>query len=111
MDCIFCQIAAKQVKSMLVYEDEHVAAFRDINPAAPTHVLIVPREHVARVSDLEDRQAELAGRLFLAARKVAEKEKLSDYRLVVNCGAGAGQAVFHLHMHLLGGRRLGWPPG
>jgi histidine triad (HIT) family protein len=111
MDCIFCKIAAKQVKAMLVYEDEHVAAFRDINPAAPTHVLIVPREHIPKVSDLAEEQAALAGRLFLAAKKIAAQEKLSDYRMVVNCGSGAGQSVFHLHMHLLGGRPMTWPPG
>ncbi len=111
MDCIFCKIAAKEIPGQIVHEDEVTVAFRDVNPAAPTHVLIIPREHVARVSDLEEKHAGLVGRLFLAARKIAAAEGLEDYRLVMNCGEGAGQSVFHIHLHLLGGRRMTWPPG
>lgn len=113
MDCIFCKIAAKQMAGKVVYEDEHVVAFRDINPVAPTHVLIIPREHVETVNDLGPAHAEMVGRLVLAARKIAAQEKLAErgYRLVLNCGPEAGQAVFHLHLHLVGGRKLTWPPG
>jgi histidine triad (HIT) family protein len=111
MDCIFCKIASGEIKSELLYEDEAVVAFRDINPVAPTHVLVIPREHIARISDVRENQAELVGRMHLAARKVAESQGLADYRLVINCGEEAGQAVFHLHLHVLGGRRMNWPPG
>ena len=112
-DCIFCQIAAGEMDADRVYEDDHVVAFRDIHPQAPTHILVIPREHVARVDDLEDDQAELVGRLFLAAAELAAEEGIDDsgYRLVMNTGAGAGQSVFHIHLHLLGGRPLSWPPG
>ncbi len=111
MDCIFCKIAAKEIPGQIVHEDEDSVAFRDVNPAAPTHVLVIPREHVERVSDIEEKHAELVGRLFLVAKKIAAAEGLEDYRLVMNCGEGAGQSVFHIHLHLLGGRRMTWPPG
>lgn len=111
MDCIFCKIAAREIPAQLVHEDGETLAFRDVNPAAPTHVLVIPKEHVARVSDLEDEHAELVGRLVLAAKKIAAAEGLEDYRLVLNCGPGAGQSVFHVHLHLLGGRAMSWPPG
>ena len=111
MDCIFCKIAAKEIPGQIVREDEDVVAFRDINPAAPTHVLVVPREHIASVKDLEEGHAGLVGKLFLAAKEIAAAEKLDDYRLVINCGELAGQSVFHVHLHLLGGRRMTWPPG
>lgn len=111
MDCIFCKVAAKEIPGQIVHEDADTVAFRDINPAAPTHVLIIPREHVERVSDLEEKHAETVGKLFLVARKIAAAEGLADYRLVMNCGEGAGQSVFHIHLHLLGGRRMTWPPG
>ncbi|NIP59036.1 MAG: HIT domain-containing protein [Gemmatimonadetes bacterium] len=112
-ECIFCQIAEGEISADVIHEDEHVVAFRDINPQAPTHVLIIPREHVASVDDLEEDHAELVGRLFLAAGAIARDEGLDDggYRLVVNTGAGAGQSVFHIHLHLLGGRAMKWPPG
>ena len=111
MDCIFCKIAAGEIPAQIVHEDGETLAFRDLNPAAPTHVLVIPREHVARVSDLEDEHAGLVGRLVLAAKKIAAAEGLEDYRLVLNCGPGAGQSVFHVHLHLLGGRAMSWPPG
>ena len=111
MDCLFCKIAAGEIDSKRVYEDDRVVAFRDINPAAPVHVLVIPREHISRISEAGEEHAELIGRLHLAAGKVAEAEGLKDCRLVVNCGEGAGQSVFHVHLHLLGGRPMSWPPG
>jgi histidine triad (HIT) family protein len=113
MDCIFCKIAAKQIPAKLVHEDAEVVAFRDINPVAPTHILIIPREHIETVNDLTPEHAAIVGKLHLVAKQLAVKEGISErgYRLVLNCGPEAGQAVFHLHLHLLGGRKLTWPPG
>ena len=111
-DCLFCRIVAGEIPSDRVYEDDEVIAFRDIHPQASTHVLLVPRRHVADVDTLEDDDAGLLRALFAAVRRVAEQERLAKgYRVVTNVGAEAGQSVFHLHLHLLGGRRLGWPPG
>jgi len=113
MDCIFCQVAAGDIPAEKVYEDEHVVAFRDINPVAPTHVLIIPRKHIPTVNDLQPEDAELVGRLFLTAKQVAGELGLAEdgYRLNINTNAGAGQTVFHLHLHLLAGREFSWPPG
>ena len=112
-DCLFCRMAAGEIKPDIVHEDDDLIAFRDINPQAPVHILIVPRRHIATTNDLASTDAELAGRLMLVAREIAKAEGVdeSGYRLVFNCNEGAGQSVFHLHMHLLAGRRLGWPPG
>ncbi len=112
-DCLFCRMAKGEIKPDIVYEDDDVIAFRDINPQAPVHVLVVPRRHIATTNDLEPADAELTGRLIMAARDIAASEGVDDtgYRLVMNCNEGAGQSVFHLHLHLLAGRRLGWPPG
>lgn len=109
-ECIFCKIAAGEVQADVVDSDEHTVVFRDVNPKAPTHLLAVPRAHVARLSDAD---AETIGRVGAAAVRAARKEGLLDggYRVVVNDGAGAGQSVWHLHFHVLGGRALGWPPG
>jgi len=106
-------MAAGAIKPDLVYEDEDLIAFRDINPQAPVHILIVPRRHIATANDLAATDTELAGRLVLVAAEIAKAEGVdeSGYRLVINCNEGAGQSVFHLHLHLLAGRRLGWPPG
>lgn len=111
-DCIFCRIAAGEV-GKLVYEDEFIAAFDDLNPQAPVHVLIVPKKHVARISEIGDEDAETAGRLIAAANKIARDRGIdsSGYRLVINCNEGAGQSVWHVHVHLLGGRAFAWPPG
>jgi len=111
--CLFCRIARREVDAGVVFEDDAVLAFRDINPQAPVHVLIIPKQHVATVNDLRDEHAELLSRLFLTAAKIARDHDVADegYRLVVNCQEGAGQSVFHLHMHLLGGRTFRWPPG
>ena len=111
-DCIFCKILAGEIPSTKVYETDTVYAFRDINPAAPTHVLIIPKRHIERVADLADGDAGLMGELLLAARDVAAQDGVSEaFRLIVNNGEGVGQSVFHIHMHLLAGRKLGWPPG
>ncbi|MCF6192059.1 MAG: histidine triad nucleotide-binding protein [Candidatus Hydrothermae bacterium] len=111
MDCIFCRIAAGEIPADKVYEDDRVVAFRDINPQAPTHVLLIPKKHVESVARLED--PELAGYLMEKAAAVARSLGLEDkgYRLVINHGPLAGQSVFHLHIHILGGRPLSWPPG
>jgi len=109
-DCIFCRIAAKEVPAPIVHEDADVVAFKDLNPRAPLHVLVIPRRHVERLSTLDDEA--LAGKLTLAAAKVAKDAGHGDnFRLVVNNGAGAGQSVFHVHFHVLGGRPFSWPPG
>jgi histidine triad (HIT) family protein len=109
-DCIFCRIAAGDIPADLVLEDEEVVAFRDTNPQAPTHVLVIPRRHVASAHELDD--PVLTGALFAAMRRIADAEGLGDgYRIVTNIGPAAGQSVAHLHFHLLGGRSLAWPPG
>ena len=112
-DCIFCKIAAGDIPADVIYEDEDVLAFRDLNPQAPVHVLIIPKRHIATLNDLQADDAELIGRMTLAAKAIAQKEDIAQegYRTLFNCNAGAGQTVFHIHMHLLGGRPLGWPPG
>jgi histidine triad (HIT) family protein len=108
-DCVFCKIAAKEIPSAIVYEDEDVVAFDDINQRAPLHVLVIPRRHVAKLADLDDER--LGGRLLLAARAIARKAGHGDFRLVANNGPQAGQSVWHLHFHLLAGRQFTWPPG
>ncbi len=112
-DCLFCRIAARTIPAQVVHETEHVLAFRDIDPKAPVHVLVIPKRHIASVNAVSAGDAALLGELFVAARAIAEAEGLTDdgYRLVVNTGAGAGQTVWHIHLHLLGGRDLRWPPG
>jgi histidine triad (HIT) family protein len=110
-DCLFCRIVAGEIPSDRIHEDEEVIVFRDINPAAPTHVLAIPRRHIPSADDLTDGDAGLLAALFLSLRRVASDAGLRDYRMVTNVGAGAGQSVFHLHLHLLGGRPFSWPPG
>lgn len=111
--CLFCKIAAGEIPSKAVYSDDAFYAFWDIEPAAPKHILVIPRRHVARISDLGPEDAGLAGQLLLTANKVAAQEgmKESGFRMVINCGENAGQLVFHVHLHLLGGRVMTWPPG
>ena len=110
--CVFCRIAAEEIPSAIVYEDADVVAFRDLNPQAPTHVLVVPRRHVGSLDDVVEADASLLGTLMLAAQKVAAAAGLATgYRVVTNCGADAGQSVSHLHLHVLGGRPMAWPPG
>jgi histidine triad (HIT) family protein len=112
-DCLFCLIASKEIKSAIVYESEDMMAFRDINPQAPTHILIIPREHIPTTNDLEEHHEALVGKMALLAKELAAKEGIAQegYRLVFNCNRNAGQAVYHIHLHLLGGRAFSWPPG
>jgi histidine triad (HIT) family protein len=111
--CLFCKIVSREIKADIVRENEHALAFRDIHPAAPTHLLVIPKRHVAAIHDATPEDAALLGQLMLLARDVAEEVGLAEsgYRLVVNNGRDAGQSVFHLHVHVLGGRALAWPPG
>lgn len=113
MGCLFCNILEKKIPADVVHEDEHTLAFRDIRPVAPTHVLVIPKKHIAAVHDLTEADAETVGRVMVAARKVADQLGLTaaGYRLVVNDGDAAGQTVHHIHVHVLGGRALAWPPG
>jgi histidine triad (HIT) family protein len=111
-DCLFCKISQKQIPAKLVYEDAEIFAFEDIQPQAPTHVLVIPKRHFAGLKEAEAADAEIIGRCHLAAAQIARDRKIeSGYRTVLNVGPGAGQSVFHLHVHLLGGRPLAWPPG
>ncbi len=112
-DCLFCKFVSGEIKPDVVYEDDEVMAFRDVNPQAPTHVLVIPKRHISNLNELEPGDAELIGKLYLAAQKVAGEEGIAEpgYRTLINCNAEGGQAVFHIHLHLLGGRPMGWPPG
>ncbi|RMG42389.1 MAG: histidine triad nucleotide-binding protein [Acidobacteria bacterium] len=112
-DCLFCKIVSGAVDAKKVHEDPLCVAFEDINPQAPVHVLIVPKKHVATLNDLLPEDEPMAGHLLTVAARIAKERGVDGpgYRTVVNCNAGAGQSVFHLHVHLLGGRSFGWPPG
>ncbi|WP_437589843.1 histidine triad nucleotide-binding protein [Sorangium sp. So ce1000] len=111
--CIFCKIANKEIPSKVVLEDEHVLAFHDVNPQAPTHVLVIPKRHIAGIAQATPEDEAVLGRLMLAARRVAELTGIAEggFRTVVNSGANAGQTVFHIHVHVMGGRPMAWPPG
>ncbi len=110
-DCLFCKMAKGEIKPDVVYQNDSVLAFRDINPQAPVHILIIPKKHVETLNDLDD--SNLAGEILKVAVRLARQEGLAEdgYRAVFNCNKDGGQEVFHLHMHLLGGRQMGWPPG
>ena len=112
-DDLFLKIIEREVPAEIVFEDDDVLAFNDINPQAPTHVLVIPKKHIRTLNDAEERDQELLGKLLLAAQKIARDRGIAEdgYRLVMNCNRGAGQTVFHIHVHLLGGRALTWPPG
>lgn len=112
-DCLFCRILSREIPADVIYESDTAIAFRDINPKAPTHVLIIPRRHIATINDITEADEPLVGSLYSAARQIAAQEGFSEegYRAVMNCNEAAGQTVFHIHLHLLGGRALGWPPG
>jgi histidine triad (HIT) family protein len=112
-DCLFCKIRDGEIPGDIVYEDDDILAFRDVNPQAPTHILIIPKKHIATINDLEDADIAVSGRMMLVAKQIAADEGIDQegYRLVFNCNEGAGQAVFHIHMHVLGGRGMSWPPG
>ncbi len=112
-ECLFCKIIKKEIPAQIEYEDDEVLAIRDINPQAPVHFLVLPKRHIGKIEDLSESDAELVGKLIILAKKLAkEKEVEKDsFRLVMNNGALAGQSVFHIHLHLLAGRKLTWPPG
>ena len=111
-DCLFCKILAGEIPADVVYESETAVAFRDVNPQAPTHVLIIPRKHIATINDIEDEDHDVIGSLYTAAKSIAAGEGIAEdgYRAVMNCNESAGQSVFHIHLHILGGRPMGWPP-
>ena len=113
MTCLFCKIANKEIPAAIVYENDDVIGFHDIHPQAPLHMLFIPRQHIATSNDVETRHAELIGKLVLAAQQVARDEGFAKdgYRLVMNCNRHGGQTVFHIHLHLLAGRQMHWPPG
>ena len=110
-ECLFCRILKKEIPSKAVFKDSQIYAFYDINPQAPIHVLLIPKKHVAGVADLGEGDEIMTGSLIICAKKLAESLGLKSYRLVFNSGEEAGQSVFHIHLHLLGGRRMKWPPG
>ena len=112
-DCLFCRIVSKEIPAQTAYEDADLMAFHDINPQAPVHLQIIPKRHIARVSDAGEADAPLLAKLIFAANRLAREWKIADpgYRLVINCNPGAGQSVYHLHLHLLGGRAMRRPPG
>jgi histidine triad (HIT) family protein len=111
-DCLFCKIISGEIPSKKVYEDENTFAFEDLDPQGPTHVLVIPKKHIAGLKEATQADAEIVGRCHLAAAKIAELRGIENgYRTVLNVGPGAGQSVFHLHVHLIGGRKMVWPPG
>ena len=112
-DCLFCKMATGEIKPDTLYEDDDVLAFSDINPQAPLHFLVIPKQHITTLNDLEAEHAELVGKLYLAAKRVADEKGVArgGYRTVMNCNTDAGQTVWHIHLHVLGGRTLTWPPG
>jgi len=112
-DCLFCKMINGEIKADVVYENDQVLAFRDINPQAPVHVLVIPKQHISTINDLDESDANTVGQLFLAAKSIANDLGVAEegYRTVINCNAMAGQTVFHIHLHLLAGRAMHWPPG
>ncbi len=113
MDCLFCKITSKEIPAKIIYENDDIVAFEDINPQAPVHFLVIPKKHISTSLDIQDEDNELIGRLYQAANKIATDRGIAEegFRLVMNCNAGAGQTVFHIHLHVLGGRAMHWPPG
>jgi len=110
-NCLFCKIEEKKIPSEIVFENEELVAFKDISPQAPVHILIIPRVHISTPADINSENSIVAGKILAAAAEIAGENKLDGYRLVFNCNESAGQSVFHLHAHLLGGRSMNWPPG
>lgn len=110
-ECIFCKIASNEMPCDRIYEDDNYLAFNDIVPQAPFHILIIPKKHISKIADLTGDDNEIMGGLFSVAAKICAKKSISDYRLVVNNGEGVGQSVFHIHLHVLAGRAMKWPPG
>jgi len=112
-DCLFCKIIDGEIPSDIVYENEHVLAFNDINPIAPIHILIIPKDHISTLNDLEEKHTQTMGEIFLAAKKIASEKGISEsgYRTIFNCNKDGQQTVFHIHLHLIAGRQMTWPPG
>ncbi len=112
-ECLFCKIINKEVSCDLIYEDNDVIAFRDINPQAPVHILVIPKRHISTLLEIKDEDKELIGKIFLVINEIAYKEGIAQdgFRVIANCNRLSGQAIFHMHFHILGGRRLSWPPG
>jgi len=112
-DCLFCKIVEKQIPAEIVYENEKVLAFKDIDPKAPVHILIIPKVHITTLNDVKEEHTEIMGQTFLAAKNLAKEFEIDEkgYRTVFNCNKEGGQAVYHIHLHLLGGRQMNWPPG
>ncbi len=112
-DCLFCKMVSGEIQPDVVLETDDILAFRDLSPQAPTHILIIPKKHISTINDIHESDAEVIGRLYLAAKEIAANEGLAEpgYRTVMNCNSDGGQAVYHIHLHLLGGRAMGWPPG
>ena len=113
MNCLFCKIAAGELSATILHEDNEIMAFRDINPQASTHLLIIPKKHIATINDADSPDERLLGRMVLTAKELAKTEGLSEagYRLIFNVNSGGGQVVYHIHLHLMGGRQMMWPPG
>ncbi len=111
--CVFCKIVAGEIPSKKVYEDDALLAFEDVNPAAPVHILIIPKKHMETLHEIQDADKKLIGSIFIAANEITRKKGIAQegFRIVANCGENGGQTVFHIHFHLLGGRRMEWPPG
>ncbi len=112
-ECLFCKIVKKEIPAEMVYEDKKLIAIKDIHPQAPVHLLVIPKKHISTLLDLSEEDKELIGHIYLAANRLAKKKSTAQcgFRIVANCGPDSGQEVFHIHFHLLGGRKLGWPPG
>ena len=112
-DCLFCKVVSGDVPADIVYQDDTLVAFRDINPQAPVHLLIIPKRHIATLLDVGTADHDVLGRAFTVGKELAQQEGISEdgFRMVVNCGVAAGQSVYHLHFHLMGGRSMDWPPG
>lgn len=113
MDCLFCRIIEKSIPADIVYEDNEVLAFRDISPQAPTHILIIPKKHIATINDMTPEDSSVLGHMIETAKNIANEEGIASngYRLIMNCNNEGGQTVYHIHLHLLGGRQMTWPPG
>ena len=113
MSCLFCKIAAGEIPATVVLEDKEIMVFRDIKPQAPTHLLVIPKQHIATIDDADSKDEQLLGRMILTAKKIAKLEGLTEagYRLVFNVNSGGGQVVYHIHLHIIGGRQMMWPPG
>jgi len=112
-DCLFCKLINGDIPTDIVYQDDDVFAFHDVSPQAPIHILVIPKQHIATINDTDESHQAVLGKLVLTAKKIAKEQGIADngYRLVVNCNQDGGQTVFHIHLHLLGGRSLSWPPG